>query len=48
MIQDYIKNEIQRQKILADQLPDDRNYGWEALNRIFLNVLSDLFDRGNP
>lgn len=47
VIQDYIKNEIQRQKILADQLPDDRNYGWEALNRVFLKVLSDLFDRGN-
>ena len=44
VVQDYIRNEIQRQKTLADQMPDDRNYDWEALNTVFLNVLSGIPD----
>ncbi len=38
-VQRYLAEEIQRQKQIADQMPDDRNFDWEALNRLFLAVL---------
>lgn len=38
-VQRYLAEEIERQKRIADQMPDDRNRDWEALNRLFLKVL---------
>ena len=40
-VQEYIARELERQKAIADQMPDDRNYDWRELNRIFFNLLQE-------
>ena len=35
-VRQFIEEELRRQKQLADQMKDDRNNNWEALNRVFL------------
>lgn len=39
VIIDFIKTEVLRQKEIADTLADDHNKNWEALNRVFSEVL---------
>ncbi len=38
-IRSFIEAEIERQKKIADELPDDHNKDWNALNRVFAEVL---------
>ena len=37
-VRQFIEEELRRQKQLADQMKDDRNNNWEALNRVFLEL----------
>lgn len=39
-IQAFIRSEIPRQKAIASALPDDRKHDWTALNRVFLDILT--------
>ncbi len=39
VIADFISGELERQRTLAGQLPDDRNRDWTELNRVFLRLL---------
>jgi predicted nucleotidyltransferase len=41
VILNYIQAEILKQKEIADSLADDHNKDWEALNRIFIEVLGE-------
>ena len=36
-VRQFIEEELRRQKQLADQMKDDRNNNWEALNVCFSN-----------
>ena len=38
---DYIKTGIQKQKKIADELPDDHNKDYDSLNRVFREVLEN-------
>ena len=38
-ILDFIKAGIQKQKAIADALPDDHNKDWDSLNRVFREVV---------
>lgn len=38
-ILDYIRAGIQKQKTIADDLPDDHNRDWDSLNRLFRELL---------
>ena len=40
-VRQFIEEELSRQKQLADQMKDDRNNNWEALNRVFLELLKE-------
>lgn len=40
-VRQFIEEELRRQKQLADQMKDDRNNNWEALNRVFLEFLKE-------
>lgn len=40
VIRSFIESETVRQKEIADNLPDDHNKDWTALNRVFREVLS--------
>ena len=40
-IQKEIREELRRQKQIADQMEDDRNDNWEALNCVFLELLKE-------
>ncbi|MCH1951869.1 nucleotidyltransferase domain-containing protein [Enterocloster sp. OA13] len=42
VIQDFIEQELKRQKAAASVLADDRMNGWEELNHVFLEVLEML------
>ena len=37
----FIESEIEKQKEIADSLPDDHNKDWSALDRLFLEMLGD-------
>ena len=39
--QAFIESEIEKQKEIADSLPDDHNKDWSALDRLFLEMLGD-------
>lgn len=39
VIQDFIKSETVRQKDIADQMADDHNKDWTALNQVFRSVI---------
>ena len=38
---DYIKTGLQKQKKIADELPDDHNKDYSGLNRVFRDVLEN-------
>lgn len=40
-IQEFIAQELERQKTIGDAMGDDRCRDWEELNRLFLKVLRD-------
>lgn len=40
-VRQFIEEELRRQKQLADQMKDDRNNNWEALKRVFLELLKE-------
>ena len=40
-VRQFIEEELRRQKQLADQMKDDRDNNWEALNRVFLELLKE-------
>ena len=40
-VRQFIEEELRRQKQLASQMKDDRNNNWEALNRVFLELLKE-------
>lgn len=40
-VRQFIEEELRRQKQLADQMEDDRNNNWEALNCVFLELLKE-------
>ena len=40
-VRQFIEEELRRQKQLADQMKDDRNNNWEALNCVFLELLKE-------
>ena len=46
LLQEFIRKELERQKELADRLPDDRNEDWEALNQAFLKAIQVCWPRG--
>ena len=39
-IQEFIRNEVARQKSVTADLPDDRNRDWEPLNNVFVEILT--------
>lgn len=39
VIRDFIESEVARQKVIADELADDHNKNWDALNKIFSEVI---------
>ena len=39
VIYDFIAKELEIQKILADQMPDDHRKEWDTLNDAFRNVI---------
>ncbi len=41
VVQRYIAEEVERQKKVAEEMPDDRNHDWMELNRIFINILRE-------
>jgi hypothetical protein len=40
-VEAFIESEIEKQKEIADSLPDDHNKDWSALDRLFLEMLGD-------
>ena len=38
-VQDFIRDELPKQKAICDAMPDDRNRDWSALNRCFAEVI---------
>ncbi len=38
-IRDFIRDELPKQKVLCDAMPDDRNKDWSLLNRCFADVI---------
>ncbi len=40
VIREFIESEITKQKAIADEIPDDHNKDWEALNRLFAEIIS--------
>ena len=42
VIQEYIQNEVVRQKVVSAGLPDDRNRDWGALNNVFVEILTQV------
>ena len=39
VIKKYIVDEIKKQKVIADELADDHNRDWNALNKIFIETI---------
>ena len=39
VIQDFIQNELERQKVLIETIPDDRSADWTSLNQLFFNLI---------
>ncbi len=39
VLQDFIRDELRRQKAISASLPDDRNHDWSALNRCFARII---------
>lgn len=39
VIKSFIETEIQKQKVIADELQDDHSRDWSALNRIFAEII---------
>lgn len=39
VIKRYIEEEIQKQKVIADELADDHNKDWSALDKVFLETI---------
>ncbi len=39
VIKRYIEDEIKKQKVIADELADDHNRDWNALNKIFIETI---------
>ncbi|MBE5851164.1 MAG: nucleotidyltransferase domain-containing protein [Lachnospiraceae bacterium] len=39
VIKSFIETEIQKQKVIADELQDDHNRDWTELNRIFAEII---------
>lgn len=42
VIYEFIKNELDIQKEIADSIPDDHNKDWEALNTVFRNIVNNI------
>ena len=40
VIRDFIVRETERQKQIADDLEDDHNKDWTALNRLFAEIIT--------
>ena len=40
VIREFIESEITKQKAIADEIPDDHNKDWEALNRLFIEIIA--------
>ena len=46
-IRSFIQNELQKQKVISNAMPDDRNPDWSALNHCFAQIIGlDVF--GEP
>lgn len=39
VIKRYIEEEIQKQKVIADELADDHNRDWSALDKVFIETI---------
>ena len=39
VIKSFIEMEIAKQKVIADELADDHNKDWSALNKVFLEII---------
>lgn len=39
VIKKYIEDEIKKQKAIADELADDHNKDWSALDRVFIETI---------
>jgi predicted nucleotidyltransferase len=39
VIKKYIEEEIQKQKVIADELADDHNRAWSALDKVFIEII---------
>ena len=39
VIKKYIEEEIQKQKVIADELVDDHNRDWSALDKVFIETI---------
>ena len=39
VIKRYIEEEIQKQKVIADELADDHNRNWSALDKVFIETI---------
>ncbi len=39
VIKKYIEEEIQKQKVIADELADDHNRDWSALDKVFIETI---------
>ena len=40
VIREFIESEIAKQKAIADEIPDDHNKDWKALNRLFAEIIA--------
>ena len=38
-VQDFIRDELPKQKVICDAMPDDRNKDWSHLNRCFADII---------
>ena len=43
IILDFISSELEKQKQIANSIPDDHNKDWELLNRLFLKIIYHNF-----
>ena len=39
VIKKYIEDEIKKQKVIADELADDHNRNWSALDKVFIETI---------
>ena len=39
VIQNFIQNELHRQKLLTDTMVDDRSGDWTSLNQLFIHTI---------